>query len=231
MYDPDANEPPLNPLPPVVVVLALVMGVAEIVFQLGEAGMIGGPRAIGWRGSIADTFAFSNNVFDWMWTNGRYPPEHLMRFVTYLFVHISFAHALFAVVLLLALGKYVGEQVSALSMLVIFFGSAILAALAFALFWGTGHALIGGYPAVYGLIGAYSWILIGRYRDAGDNFLKAFRLIAALLVLQLIYGLIFGGKDWVADVAGFFAGLGICVVMRPENRRGLTHILERTRNR
>ncbi|MCP5085947.1 MAG: rhomboid family intramembrane serine protease [Rhodobacteraceae bacterium] len=231
MYDPDANASPINSLPPVVVVLALVMGVAELVFQLGAAGLVGGSQAIGWRGAMADLFGFSNNVADWMWTTGNYPPEHLMRFVTYLFVHISFAHALFAVVLLLALGKYVGEQVSAVSVLIIFFGSAITGALAFALFWGRGHALLGGYPAVYGLIGAYSWILIGRYREAGDNILKAFRLIAALMVLQLVYGLVFGGKDWIADIAGFVAGFGICVVLRPENRRGLAEILARTRNR
>ncbi len=231
MYDPDANAPPINPLPWVVVLLAVVMGSAEIVFQLGEAGIIGGPRAIGWRGSMADMFAFSTNVLDWMWINGRYPPEHLMRFVTYLFVHVSFGHSLFAVVLLLALGKYVGEQVSALSLLIIFFGSAVFAAIVFALFWGRGNALLGGYSAVYGLIGAYSWILIGRYRDAGDNILKAFRLIAALMVIQLVYGLIFGGKDWVADIAGFVGGFCICVVLRPENRRGLWHILHRMRDR
>ncbi len=44
----------------------------------------------------------------------------LRRFVTYAFVHGSFTHAIFAGVLLLALGKFVGEVLGEVAVLVVF---------------------------------------------------------------------------------------------------------------
>ena len=40
-------EPPVNPLPPVVVALFLVIIVVEGAFTLGSRGLVGGPQAIG----------------------------------------------------------------------------------------------------------------------------------------------------------------------------------------
>lgn len=42
---------PVNPLPPVVVALFLVLMGVELVFQLGAHGLAGGPGGIGWRTS------------------------------------------------------------------------------------------------------------------------------------------------------------------------------------
>ena len=49
MFDPDADAPPINPLPPVVIVLVLMIGAVEGVLQLAEAGVIGAPGGAGWR--------------------------------------------------------------------------------------------------------------------------------------------------------------------------------------
>ena len=231
MYDPDANAPLVNPLPPVVVVLALVMGCAELVFQLGEAGLIGGPGAISWRGSIADTFGFSNNAAQWMWETKTFPREHLMRFVTYPFVHAGFGSALFALVFVLALGKYVGERVGTLSFLAIFFGSAIFAALVYAVLLGPRNALLGGHTAGYGLIGAFTWIMVGNLRNTGENALRAFRLIGGLAVLHLVFYLIFGGNVFLSRGAGFAGGFLICAALRPKEAQGLAFLWERMRNR
>ncbi len=46
MQDPDFH-PPVNPLPPVVILLFLAIAGIEAGLSLGEAGMIGGPGAIG----------------------------------------------------------------------------------------------------------------------------------------------------------------------------------------
>lgn len=231
MFDPDADAPPVNPLPVVVVVLALLIGAAEIVFQLGEAGMIGGPRAIGWRGSIASTFGFSNNVALWMWETRIFPPEHLMRFVTYPFVHVSFGGALFSVVFVLALGKFVGERVNALVFLLIFFGSAVIAALVNTMVLGTQGALLGAGAPSYGLIGAYTWILFGGLKEEGDGTLKAFRLIAGLAVLHVVFYFIFGGHDWLSRAAGFAAGFALCAVLRPKEAAGFSYFLNKLRKR
>ena len=39
----------VNPLPPVVVALFLILVGIEVVFQLGARGLAGGPDAVGWR--------------------------------------------------------------------------------------------------------------------------------------------------------------------------------------
>ena len=49
----------------------------------------------------------------------------------------------------------------------IFFGSAIVGALVFALLTNVRTPLVGGYPAVYGLIGAFTFILWVRLGQRG----------------------------------------------------------------
>ena len=48
MHDPEL-EPPVNPMPPAVVLVFLAIAGIEAALSLGEAGMIGGREAIGWR--------------------------------------------------------------------------------------------------------------------------------------------------------------------------------------
>jgi len=125
MLNPDANAPPFNPLPQVVILLALLIAAPEIIFQLGEAGLIGAPTGSGWRFMIANQFGFSNQVMFNMWEAGHYPMNGLIRFVGYMFVHPNVLSAVFSVVFVLSLGKFVGERMSWLSVLVIYFGSGI----------------------------------------------------------------------------------------------------------
>ena len=97
-----------------------------------------------------------------------------MRLVTYPFVHFNFTHALFVVVILLALGKMVGEVFRWWAVLVVFFGAAIAGALAYTLVPGLQAPLIGGYPAVYGLIGAFTFLLWVNLAAVGANKYRAF---------------------------------------------------------
>ena len=97
-------ESPFNKLPVVVVVLFLIMAGVEAVLALGEAGLVGGPSAIGWRLGLVRDWGFSGDLFDAMWADGYFPLEHMARFLTYPFIHLSFTHALLAIVLMLAAG-------------------------------------------------------------------------------------------------------------------------------
>ncbi len=210
------NESPVNPLPPVVVLLSLLLVVPELAFQIGARGLIGGPEAIGWRIDAITRFAFSGEVLGWMIETGRFPPEHLMRIVTYTFVHANFTHLLFALVFLLALGKMVAESFGSLAVVVVFFGSAVFGALTYGLIVQSAVPLIGAYPAVYGLIGAYTFAIWVQLGATGENQMRAFTLIALLLGIQLVFGLIFGaGYDWVGDLGGFVAGFLLSFVVVP----------------
>ncbi len=210
------NVSPVNPLPPVVVALALVMFVVELTFNLGARGLIGGPQAVGWRVAAMRDYAPSGDLVNWMIEVWRFPPEILLRFLTYPFIHVNFTHMIFACVLLLALGKFVGEVFRWWALLLVFFGSAIIGAVVYGLFIGTSVRLIGAYPAVYGLIGAFTFLLWVDLAAHGANEYRAFTLIGFLLFIQLIFGVFFGGgPDWIADLAGFVTGFGLSFVVSP----------------
>ncbi len=225
--NPDYNAPPLNPLPPVVWLLALPIAAAEIVLSLGARGIVGGPEAMGWRLAALQDYAFLDPVFDWMLENGTYPPEYLLRFVSYPFVHGNFTHALIAIVFLLALGKFVGEVFRAWAFLAVFFGAAVAGALAYGIVLDTRVPLVGAFPAVYGLIGAFTFILWARLGAIQADRRRAFLLIGFLMLFQLVFGivnwLLFGSAsfDWVADLAGFAAGFLLSFVVSPGGWAGL----------
>ena len=106
------SQSPFNAVPPVVVALAVFILGIECVFYLAEQGIIGGPASIGWRLAAYQQYAFSSDILFWMIETGRWPVEQLLRFVSYLFLHGNFIHAGFAAVMVLALGKMVGEVFS-----------------------------------------------------------------------------------------------------------------------
>ncbi|MEP2641317.1 rhomboid family intramembrane serine protease [Roseobacter sp.] len=210
------EAPPVNPLPPVVVILFLAIALPEVAFSLGAQGLVGGAEAVGWRLASVQNYAFSGEIFDWMMERGQWPGEHLLRFLTYSFVHTGFTSALFAGVLLLALGKLVGETMGQVAVLVLFFGGAVFGALAYGVLLNDPNWLIGGYPATYGLIGGYSFVMWQSLGARGEEQLRAFNLIAMLMGIQLLWGVFFDvGNGWVADLAGFVFGFGASAVLVP----------------
>jgi len=207
---------PVNPLPPVVVALFVMIVLIEAAFALGARGLVGGAGAVGWRAEAIQVYGFNGAILDWMLETGRWPPEHLMRLVTYQFVHGTFTHALFAAIMLLALGKMVGEVFGALATLAIFVISGAVGAAVFGLALDDPAWLIGAFPGVYGLIGGFTYLLWMRLGQVGAQQARAFTLIGFLLGIQLVFGLLFGlSNDWLADIAGFAAGFGMSFVVSP----------------
>ncbi len=212
----DHYTPPVNPLPPVVVALVLfIMGV-ELTFTLGTRGLVGGPAAVGWRLSAIETYGFYPSILDWMIETGRWSFGNVIRFVTYPFVSTSFTHAIFVCVFVLAMGKMVAEVFGGFPMLIIFVLSGIGGALVYAILLDPRFPLIGGFPSVYGLIGAFTWLLWRKLSLVGENQARAFNLIAMLMAIQLLFGFLFGGTtDWVADLGGFATGFGLSFILAP----------------
>ena len=207
---------PVNPLPAAVVALVLVIIGIEAVFSLGARGILGGPGAVGWRVNAIQSYAFSGDIFWWMWETGQWPAEHLIRFVSYAFVHAAFTQALFVCVFVLAMGKMVGEVMGDAAMVAIFVLSGAGGALGYGLLVSSQYPLIGGFPAVYGLIGAFTFLLWRSLALVGAQQSRAFTLIAFLMGIQLLFGLLFGGqKDWVADLCGFATGFGLSFFLAP----------------
>ena len=215
MSDPEF-QPPVNPMPAAVTLLFLAIAGVEAGLSLAEAGIVGGPGAVGWRLALIRDYGFSGDIFDWMIANGRFPLLEVKRVVTYSFVHLGFTHAIFAVVLLLALGKMVAEAMGQVAFLSIFFVSGITGAVLYALVLNDPVWLVGAYPGVYGLIGAYSFVMWRRLASAGEQQFRAFYLIAVLMGLQLLWGVFFDtGTQWLAELFGFCVGFMLSFVFAP----------------
>lgn len=218
---------PVNPLPPAVWLLFLALVMPELIFSAGESGLAGGPQAVGWRLAALNDYAFSGDAFDFMVENGRLLPDYMLRFLTYPFVFGSFTSCLFAGVILLAMGKLVGEALGGWAVVLIFVLSGVLGALVFGL--ATDQAwLVGGYPSVYGLIGTYTFLYWQRQVATGGPQGQAFMLIGVLMGIQLIFGALFQvGYAWVGELAGFAAGFAITAFVVPGGMARVMNVLRR----
>ncbi len=233
----DLNALPVNPLPPIVWLLALPLIAMEVVLSAGAGGVVGGADAIGWRAQAMQTFAFAPDYLRQMIALNQYPMDGLWRLVTYPIVHVDVTHALFVVVILLALGKFVGEVYRWWAVLVTYLAATVAGALAYAAVPLTHAALVGGYPGDYGLIGAYSFLLWVQLTGTGGGQLRAFRLIGFLLCFQVAFALfgiaVYGvdrGTSWefVADLSGFATGFVLAFVVSPG---GSARVLAKLRGR
>lgn len=224
----DHHDPsPVNPLPPTVWLLFIALALPELIFSAGEGGLAGGAGAVGWRLNALNDYAFSNEAFDFMLANGRLLPEHLIRFVTYPFVFGSFTSALFAGVILLAMGKMVGEVLGGFAVILMFVLCGVFGALMFGLITDEPW-LVGAYPSVYGLIGTYTFLYWQRQVVSGGPQGQAFMLIGVLMGIQLIFGIFFQvGYAWVGELAGFVAGFALTAFVVPGGMARVLAVLRR----
>lgn len=229
MHNPDADQSPFNSVPPAVFAIAGAMALIEAIFQLGGAGVLGGPEAIGWRLAAIQNYGFRDIVWDYAIETGVIPPDFFVRLVAFPFIHSSFTHAAFAVVIVLAIGKAVGEVYSGMAVILTFVLSSLFGATVYGTLLDTQYALFGGYPGGYGLIGAFTFLLWVNLAAVGANSLRAFTLIGVLMGIQLVFGLLLGSSPhWVAALAGFCAGFGLAFVLAPG---GWARLLEKLRTR
>ncbi len=234
------DESPLNPVPAVVWLLTLPMIATEAAFGLARMGFLGGGLSgsgagLAMRQVAAEKTAFAPNMLLGMWERGDIIPAQLFRLVTYPFVNMSLMQALFVIVFTLALGNLIANQFRAWAVIALFFGSAIGGAVIYTLIQGMlpqlrFQPLIGGYPAVYGFVGAFTFLLWLRLGQEHANRMRAFSLIGMLLLFQLVFGIIFqdGNLSWIAEVAGFGTGFLLSFVLVPG---GFNRVMAQLRQR
>lgn len=234
---PGYDESPLNPVPAVVWMIALPMIACEAVFGLGQLGFLGGGQGGGMamRQIAVERTAYIPDFVLRLWQMKVFLLDQSWRVLTYPFVHLSLTHALFVIVFTLALGNLIAHQFRPWAVLALFFGSAIGGALVYTLCAGLlpqfrFQPLIGGYPAVYGFVGAFTFLLWTRLGQENANRLRAFTLIGMLLAFQLVFGILFqdGSLTWIAEVAGFAAGFILSFVLVPG---GIARVVRQIRQR
>ena len=214
MQDDERREAvsPLNDIPPVIWALVAPMALLEIYLSVSEAlGMNNGLRQALWL-----KLGFFPEALRAGWEQGYVAPHDWLRTISYPLIHGSFSHVLFVAVITLAMGKFIGEVFRWWAVLAVVLAATAAGALVSALLPFVKLGVLGGYPPVYGLIGAFTYVLWVGARVTGANPARAFSMIAFLLGAQLVFGLAFGGgTDWVADIAGFVAGFAVSVAVSP----------------
>lgn len=235
---PGYDESPLNPVPAVVWALVLPMIAAEAVFGLAQAGLVGGGSpgmGLAMRQIGVERTAFVPEMVLQMIQMRTVVLDYAWRILTYSFVGISVMQSLFVIVFALALGNLLASQFRAWAVVALFFGSAIGGALVYTLFAGLlpqfrFQPLIGGYPAVYGFVGAFTFLLWTRLGQEHANRLRAFTLIGMLLAFQLVFAILFqtGNTTWIAEIAGFATGFLLSFVLIPG---GIARVMRQIRQR
>ncbi|KAJ55061.1 hypothetical protein ACMU_15000 [Actibacterium mucosum KCTC 23349] len=217
-----------NPLPTILWVLALPAIAVEVVLSLAKTPFITAPGADAWRGQVLQDYAFFAQAQQWMFENGQFPAELMIRYVSYPFIHPAPLSTVFSLVFLLALGNMVARIFAVWAVVVIYLTAAIFGAFVFGVLVTEGGMLAGGFPASYGLIGAYTFILWVNLAATGGQQSQAFTLIAFLMGLQLLFGIMFDSTpDWIADLAGFVAGFGLSFLVCPGGFRNAVAMIRR----
>lgn len=230
---PGYDESPLNPLPAIVWLIVGPIALGEVVFALHDAGFF---QSIS-RVQMIEKTAFVPDFLIRLFYTGDVIAGQMLRIFAYPFVHYNFLHAAMVMVFTLALGNMVARVFRPLSVAVIFVGSAVVAALVYtviaALIGGRITPLVGGYPAVYGLVGAFTYILQEKLRREGGDPRRAFILIGSLAVFQAMFWVVnytvYGTNNLtvLAEMAGFAAGYGLSYPLAPGGwarlRRDIRH--------
>lgn len=235
---PGYDESPLNPVPAVVWALVLPIIASEALFGLAQVGLIGGGSpgsGLAMRQIAVERTAFLPELVLRLWQLGVFVLDQSWRVLSYSFVHVSLMNAVFVVVFSLALGNMIASQFRPWAVIVLFLGSAIGGAAVYTLVAGLlpqfrYQPLIGGYPAVYGFVGAFTFLLWTRLGQENANRMRAFTLIGMLLLFQLVFGLLFqsGNTTWIAELAGFASGFALSFLVVPG---GVGRVMRQIRQR
>lgn len=205
MSDESRPAPLLNPLPWAVWVLTLCIAGIELVLWAGAHGLVNWAGSAGWRAQALITFGITPGLQAWMWESGRYPVEGLWRYFTYGFFHLGPMQAALVVVIAAALGKANSERLGSIRVLVLALVAQATGGVAFGMAADPGAWLIGGYPMIFALTGAYA-VLMGTRKAV---FMAA-TLVVARLALTAMGG---GGLEWVADLTAMGTGAMLARVL------------------
>jgi membrane associated rhomboid family serine protease len=209
----DSPPPAVNPLPPAVIVLFLAVVIGEAYIAGAEAQLWGQFDA---RIGLIRQFAFLPEGFERAVSAGIWQAELFWRMLTYPFVHAAVMQSILASVLILALGKFVGEILGNTAVFAIFGISSLFAALGYAQFTSSTYPLFGGYPPAYGLIGGFSFVLFSRAEGLLSHQLRAFRMLGLLMAINISFSLFSSGPPlWVAELCAAVAGFISAALIQP----------------
>ena len=220
----------LNPIAPILLVIAGAALLLEALFQLTDRGIIGGDGALAWRLEAIQNFGFFDGVFEHFRTNGLEAflsqPKLALSFITYPFLHWSIPDALIGAAIFLAFGRMVSLRFSIWATLALFGAGILVAGLAYGLVSSSGQPMIGLFEPSCALIGGYCWTEYRFRKFQGEPVWPAFRILIFLAIFNLVAYLFLQPNDyWVGQLAAFATGFGLSYLLAPGAARRIVQRL------
>ncbi|MCB1390873.1 MAG: rhomboid family intramembrane serine protease [Rhodobacteraceae bacterium] len=208
------SEPFLNPAArPAPIVLAIVglCALFEIAFTLADTPLIDFPTL---RNMALVYGAFWPGLLqDWQ---PVFPGQPLTMFVSYAFLHGSFLHMLFNMLILMALARQAVVRLGQGGFLLAYVLCSIGGAGAYYLLSTTGAPMLGASGAVFGLFGMQIFWDIQARRARGLPLDPPIRLAIGLVVMNvLLWALVAGMLAWQAHLGGFVTGAALAATVTP----------------
>ncbi|MAR20297.1 MAG: rhomboid family intramembrane serine protease [Rhodobacteraceae bacterium] len=188
------------------VILVSTFGIIELISTLSEINGINIPE---FRTIFLMFGAFWNPIYNGD-LEGIYSGQKYLMFISHAFLHGGIIHALMNSVVLLSLGKVIGQKIGDWSVFVLFFLTAIGGAICFTIFSSAIGPMVGASGAVFGFIGIWQYWEF-TFRKKSGLTLKPFfsTLLGLILVNFVIFLMLEGGLAWQAHLGGFLVGFGV----------------------
>lgn len=131
----------------------------KAILLTAHANLINGKANISWQMLAMQHYKFSGTLIEHILKTRQFTVPHIWQILNYPLVHLATLQTLFIIVLLAALAKAVGAVFHGLAMLAIALAASAEKALIYGALFPKPYWLMGGYPAVFGMLETYTFIL------------------------------------------------------------------------
>ena len=189
--------------------LALWIGGICILIELGlqaaDLGLVGSPL---WRSLAYQNGAFWPGLL-WGW-QPNYAAQPVLMFASHAFLHGGLLHLVGNMLALASLGRIAAGHVGPGGFALIYGLSVLGGAVAFGLLALGPQPMVGASGALFGLAGAWQYWEYAGARPGRDRLWHLARVIAGLILLNLVLWLAFSGAlAWQTHLGGFVAGWAV----------------------
>ena len=196
--------------------LAGLVALPELLLILADHGLIGSTR---WRVLAYQYGGFwAGLLHGW---RPNFDSQPMTMFLSYSLLHAGLGHMLGNLASLLAIGPTVQARFGARGLLTIWGVSALGGGAAFGLMSTSPAPMVGASGAIFGLVGAWTWMQGADRAGAGPLAVLArvLGIMAGLVLLNLVMWLLAGGVlAWETHLGGYLAGLAMAALIAPAAR-------------
>ena len=192
-----------NPVPLQLWLIVGLMAVIEVLFSASDAGL------------IADNLRLDAIEYGAFWPQiltgdlqPLLPAQQVYMFLSYAFLHISFSHLIWNVVLILAIGKFISDQTGPWPMVGLFTTCTVAGSALFFLIGSHQLPAIGASASAFGFIGLWQYWHWQVEDEDYRSFNPVIKATLVMGVLNVITALLTDGNvAWVINAAGSMVGI------------------------